>query len=71
MVFQKAVLSVLDGDATIIGVVRDKPGVLTDAVRNHLNVHTVVITVETRENVLIDLLDMNERDRNPVLSNRA
>ena len=71
MVFQKAVLSVLEGDVLVIGVVRDKPGVLRDAVREHPNVQTVVVTVENRENVLKELLGMNERDRTPVLSNRA
>ena len=71
MAFQKAVLSVLDSDVPVLGVVRDKPGVLTDAVRNHPNVQTVVVTVENRENVLKELLGMNERDRTPVLSSRA
>ena len=67
-VFQKAVLSVLDGDTPVLGVVRDKPGVLTDAVREHPNVQTIVVTVENREDVLKALLDMNESVRYPVLS---
>ena len=69
--FQKAVLSVLDVDTPVMGVVRDKPGVLTDAVRNHPNVQTVVVTVENRENVLKELLGMNESVRYPSLSSGA
>ena len=69
--FQKAVLSVLDGETPVMGVVRDKPGVLTDAVREHPNVQTVVVTVENRENVLKELLGMNESVRYPSLSSGA
>ena len=70
-VFQKAVLSVLDGDIPVIGVVRDKPGVLTDAVREHPNVRTIVVTVENREKILDDLFDVNEWDRTPMLFSKA
>ena len=63
--------TVLDGDIPVIGVVRDKPGVLTDAVREHPNVRTIVVTVENREKILDDLFDVNEWDRTPMLFSKA
>ena len=54
--FHQAVLSLLDGETPIVGVVRDKPGVLPDLVRAHPNVQVVVVTVENREQVLEQML---------------
>ena len=49
--FQQAVLSVLDGDTPVIGVVRSKPGALTDIVRAHPKVEIAVVTVENRDEI--------------------
>lgn len=54
--FHAAVLGLLDGDTTVIGVVRNKPGVLPDLVRAHPNVETIVVTVENREDIAAELL---------------
>ena len=54
--FHQAVLSLLDGDTPVMGVVRDKPGVLPDLVRAHPNVQVVVVTVENRDRILEQLL---------------
>ena len=64
--FKKADLNVLKGDTPVIGVVRDKPGVLTDAVRWHPNVRTIVVTVENREEVLRELLEKKDEARTQI-----
>ena len=55
--FSQAVLNCLDGDIPILGVVRDKPGMLTNAVRGHEKTELIVVTVENRQKVLERLLE--------------
>ena len=47
--FQRAVLRCLDGPTPVLGVVRNKPGALTDAVRTHPNTKLVTVTAENRD----------------------
>ncbi len=51
--FQAAVLRLLDGDTPVIGVVRDKPGVLPDLVRAHPRVRIITVTVENRNEIML------------------
>ncbi len=54
--FKKKVLSILDKDTQVIGVVRDKDGVLTNAVKIHPNVTIIDVTVKNRNELLEDFL---------------
>lgn len=60
--FHQAVLACLDGGTPVLGVVRDRPGVLTDKVRAHPNVRLVRVSTENREDVLRALLPWNGGD---------
>ena len=51
--FQEAVMALLDGDTPIIGVVRDKPGVLPDRVRSHPKVKVITVTLENRDEIVL------------------
>lgn len=55
--FQQAVLHSLDGNTPVLGVVRSKKGILTDAVRSHPKTKLVTVTVENRDELLKDLLE--------------
>lgn len=57
--FHAAVLERLDGDTPVLGVVRSKPGILTDAVRAHPNVEVVTVTEENRDEILRELMAWN------------
>lgn len=54
--FRRAVLACLDGEIPILGVVRDLPGTLTNAVRRHPNTRLVTVTVQNRTQLLPQLL---------------
>ena len=49
--FHRAVLDCLDGDVPVLGVVRSKAGILTDAVRAHPKVKVVEVTPENRPEI--------------------
>lgn len=53
--FRQAVLDCLNGDVPVLGVVKAKPGVLTDAVRAHPKTRIITVTVENRGAVLDEL----------------
>lgn len=53
--FHEEVLKLLNGNIPIIGVVRNKPGTLTDAVKNHPNVELIEVTRENRGKIRDDL----------------
>ena len=55
--FRRAVLACLDGPVPILGVVRNLPGRLTDAVRGHPKTRILVVTEENRKYVRRELLD--------------
>lgn len=55
--FQRAVLARLDGTIPVLGVVRNKTGVLTDAVRRHPNTEIIPVTVENRAYLWENLLE--------------
>ena len=55
--FHQAVLTCLDGTIPILGVVRDLPGELTNAVRGHPNTKLLTVTEKNREQVFWRLLD--------------
>ncbi len=57
--FHAAVLERLDGDTPVLGVVRSKPGTLTDAVRAHPNVEVVTVTEENRNEIFRELMAWN------------
>lgn len=49
--FRRAVLECLDGDIPVLGVVRGKAGLLTDAVRAHPKVKVAEVTPENRPEI--------------------
>lgn len=55
--FQAAVLAHLDGDKPIMGVVMKRESKFLDKVRSHPNVRMITVTVENREDILLQLLD--------------
>jgi len=55
--FASEILDVLASSAPILGVVRAKPGMLTDAVRTHPGTTLITVTAENRESVLAELLN--------------
>ena len=61
-VFQAAVLSALDGDLPILGVIKPRSTPFLDAVRSHPKVKVLEVTVETREDVLQELLGFSFED---------
>ena len=63
--FQQAVLRCLDGDVPVLGVVKDKPGTLTDAVRRHPKTALLTVTPDDREEVMGRLIALLEREARP------
>lgn len=59
--FQQAVLSFLDSEIPVLGVVKDKPGKLTDAVRRHPNTEIITVTPENRVEAFEKLIGLLER----------
>ena len=55
--FKKSILNILDGDTQVIGVVRDKDGILTNAVKTHPNVKVIDVTIKSRNEILKQLLE--------------
>lgn len=55
--FRYRVLEVLAGKTPVIGVVRDRPGVLADAVRRQPGVRIITVTAQNRDAVLAELLE--------------
>ena len=58
--FHRAVISCLDGDIPVLGVVKDKPGKLTDAVRQHCMTEIITVTPENRDEVYKRLVSLWE-----------
>lgn len=56
-VFKDEVLSLLEGDTPILGVVRNKSGVLTNAVKNHADVEIIEVTRDNREKLKKELIE--------------
>lgn len=61
LLFQKAVLERLNGAVPVLGVVRDRPGVLPGMVRRHPNTEIITVTVENREVVLSRLFEWRKQ----------
>ncbi len=55
--FKKCVMNTLDGNTQVIGVVRDKDGVLTNAVKIHPNVTVIDVTIKNRNELLENFLE--------------
>lgn len=55
--FKKCVLGILDRDTQVIGVVRDKDGILTNAIKIHPNVTVIDVTVKNRNELLENFLE--------------
>ena len=53
--FQEEVLKLLNGTVPIIGVVRNKPGTLTDAIKNHPRVDVIEVTRANRDKMKEEL----------------
>lgn len=61
LLFQREVLRRLDGDIPVLGVVRDRPGVLPELVRGHRRTEIITVTEENREAVFRRLLGWRKR----------